>query len=86
MVIGNERTNWHEGHGSACTCAACATRAADQRRFDDATQGRKVGRNEKCPCGAGEVYTNYKSTKRFPCRNEDQQSCLVKATLGTPRP
>ncbi len=34
---------------------------------------------------AGEVFTNYKSSKRFPCRNEDQQACLKKATLGTPR-
>ena len=56
MVIGNERTNWYEGHGPACTCADCVTRAAAQRRFNDATQGRKVGRNEKCPCGSGKKY------------------------------
>lgn len=56
MVIGKERTNWYEDHPSACTCADCESSAADQRRFDNATQGRKVGRNEKCPCGSGKKY------------------------------
>jgi len=56
VVIGKERTNWHEAHGSACTCADCTTQAAERRRFDEATQGRKVGRNEKCPCGNGKKY------------------------------
>ena len=56
MVIGNERTNWYEGHESACTCADCVTQATAQRQFDRATQGRKVGRNEKCPCGNGKKY------------------------------
>ncbi|MCL0044116.1 SEC-C metal-binding domain-containing protein [Dehalococcoidia bacterium] len=56
MVAGKERTNWYEGHPSACTCADCTTRAAEQRRFDDVTQGRKLGRNEKCPCGSGKKY------------------------------
>ena len=56
MVIGKERTTWYEGHGSACTCADCVARAAEQRRFDNATQGRKVGRNEMCPCGSGKKY------------------------------
>ena len=38
------------------TCADCVTRAAAQRQFDNATQGRKVGRNEQCPCGSGKKY------------------------------
>lgn len=56
MVIGKERTNWYEDHPAACTCVDCENLALDQRRFDDATQGRKVGRNEKCPCGSGKKY------------------------------
>ena len=56
MLVAKERTNWYEGHGAACTCADCETRRAAQRRFDNATQGRKVGRNERCPCGSGKKY------------------------------
>lgn len=56
MVIGKERTNWYEPHGHACTCADCTEKAAAQRRFDAQTQGRKVGRNEKCPCGSGQKF------------------------------
>ncbi len=56
MVIGKERTNWYEGHESACTCAECARRAAAQRRFDMSADGRKVGRNERCPCGSAKKY------------------------------
>ena len=56
MVIGKERANWYEDHESACTCAQCVARSAAQRRFDTLTQGRKVGRNEKCPCGSGKKY------------------------------
>ena len=56
MVIGTERTNWYADHPPACTCADCTARAASQRRFDEATQGRKVGRNERCPCGSGKKY------------------------------
>ena len=56
MVIGNERTNWYAAHPPACTCADCTARAAERRRFDEATGGRKVGRNERCPCGSGKKY------------------------------
>ena len=56
MVIGKERTNWHGNHGKACTCADCVTFNAEQRRFDEITQGRKIGRNEKCPCGSSKKF------------------------------
>ena len=56
MVIGKERTNWYTDHGPACTCVDCEAKAAAQRRFDNATQDRKVGRNEKCPCGSDKKY------------------------------
>jgi len=56
MVIGKERTNWYEKHGAACKCASCSAGFEAQRRFDRATQGRKVGRNEKCPCDSGKKY------------------------------
>ena len=51
-MVGKERTNWYENHGSACTCAICATKAAEQRWFANVTNGRKVGHNGKCPCGS----------------------------------
>ncbi|MEE8519384.1 MAG: SEC-C metal-binding domain-containing protein [Dehalococcoidia bacterium] len=56
MVIGTERTNWYSDHPPACTCAVCTARRTDQIRFDELTQGRKVGRNEPCPCGSGKKY------------------------------
>ena len=56
MAIGKARNNWYKDHEAACTCVDCVTRAEKQRRFDIETQGRKVGRNEKCPCGSGKKY------------------------------
>ncbi len=56
MVIGKERGNWYESHPPACTCAACEERRAADRRFDAAAGGRKVGRNEPCPCGSGKKF------------------------------
>jgi uncharacterized protein YecA (UPF0149 family) len=56
MVIGKERGNWHADHPPACTCAACTERHAADRRFEVLTGGRKVGRNEPCPCGSGKKY------------------------------
>ena len=56
MVIGNERTNWYSDHPPACTCADCTKRRSDQLRFNELTQGRKVGRYEPCPCGSGKKY------------------------------
>ena len=56
MVIGKERTNWYDEHAAACTCAECVSKSAAQRRFDSITEGRKVGRNEKCPCGSDKKY------------------------------
>ncbi len=53
MVIGKERTNWYGDHPPACNCAACGKRRVDNLRFEAATGGRKVGRNEPCPCGSG---------------------------------
>ena len=56
MTIGKERTNWFESHGTACTCADCVDRATAQRRFDNSSMGRKVGRNDRCPCGSTKKY------------------------------
>ena len=56
MVIGTERTNWYSDHPPACTCAECTKRNAEERRFDAMTNGRKVGRNEACPCGSGKKF------------------------------
>ena len=56
MVIGKERTSWYQDHPLECTCAACEARRSDDRRFREMTQGRKVGRNESCPCGSGVKY------------------------------
>ena len=56
MVIGKERTNWHDEHGSSCTCVACTNKYSAQRRFKAASEGRKVGRNEVCPCGSGKKF------------------------------
>ena len=56
MVIGKERTSWYSDHPLECTCAACESKRADDRRFREMTQGRKVGRNESCPCGSGIKY------------------------------
>ena len=56
MVIGKERTNWYSDHPQECTCVNCELRRAEDRRFQEMTQGRKVGRNESCPCGSGKKY------------------------------
>ena len=56
MVIGKERGNWYEDHPPACTCAACEKRRASDRAFEVATGGRKIGRNEPCPCGSGKKF------------------------------
>ena len=56
MVIGNERTNWFSDHPLECTCAACESRRADRRMFQEAHGGRKIGRNEPCPCGSTKKY------------------------------
>lgn len=56
MVIGKERTNWHGNHGSACTCAKCEAKRKMEMQFDERTKGRKIGRNEKCPCDSGQKY------------------------------
>lgn len=56
VVIGKERTSWYEKHPPACTCAACAERKAEQRRFQEQHGQVKVGRNDPCPCGSGRKY------------------------------
>jgi preprotein translocase subunit SecA len=56
MVIGKERTSWYSDHPLTCTCVECEARRASDRRFDAASGGRKVGRNEPCPCGSGRKY------------------------------
>ena len=56
MVIGKERSNWHEEHGQACTCAKCLDKSIAQKRYESQSNGRKDGRNEKCPCGSGKKY------------------------------
>jgi len=45
------RTSWHDAHPPACTCAKCQ----ESGRIKN-TVGRKIGRNEKCPCGSGRKY------------------------------
>jgi uncharacterized protein YecA (UPF0149 family) len=56
MVIGKERGSWYKDHPPACTCAACEERRAGDRRFETMSGGRKIGRNEPCPCGTGKKY------------------------------
>ena len=56
MVIGKERTSWYSDHPPACTCANCQEARASDRKFEAATGGRKIGRNERCPCGSGAKY------------------------------
>ena len=56
MVIGKERASWYADHPPACTCAACEERRAGNRRFEAAAGGRKIGRNELCPCSSGKKY------------------------------
>ncbi|MBM3926264.1 MAG: hypothetical protein FJ320_09845 [SAR202 cluster bacterium] len=51
-----KRTNWHSDHPPACTCADCSQRKFEQRRLAESTGGRKIGRNEPCPCGSGKKY------------------------------
>ena len=45
------RPNWYTAHPTACTCAQCSENKTIQRQ-----EGRKIGRNEKCPCGSGKKY------------------------------
>ena len=45
------RTNWHNDHPVACTCANCQEKARIRNTSD-----RKIGRNEKCPCGSEKKY------------------------------
>jgi uncharacterized protein YecA (UPF0149 family) len=45
------RPNWYTAHPTACTCAQCSEKKTIQRQ-----EGRKIGRNEKCPCGSGKKY------------------------------
>tara|TARA_B100001750_G_scaffold189496_1_gene159402 strand:+ start:284 stop:472 length:189 start_codon:yes stop_codon:yes gene_type:complete len=56
MVIGKERTNWYEEHTTACTCHKCTKLASSQRKFEASSQGNKIGRNDKCPCGSLKKY------------------------------
>ncbi len=56
MVIGKERASWYKSHPPACTCATCAERKAEQRRFQEKHGQTKVGRNDPCPCGSGRKY------------------------------
>ena len=73
MVIGKERGNWYDDHPAACTCAACEKSRAEQRKFDELTQGRKVGRNELCPCGSGKKFKNCHMNKTNRSGNKPQQ-------------
>ena len=45
------RTNWYDDHPPACTCAGCQ-KVHEHKTF----VSRKIGRNEKCPCGSGKKY------------------------------
>ena len=45
------RANWYAEHPPACTCNNCEEKKAILRR-----EGRKIGRNEKCPCGSNKKY------------------------------
>jgi len=45
------RPNWIKEHPAACTCNECAEKKHIQR-----TAGRKIGRNEPCPCGSSKKY------------------------------
>ncbi len=56
MVIGTERTNWFSNHPVACTCTECVKRRLAQSRFEEMSGGRKIGRNERCPCGSGKKF------------------------------
>ncbi|MQF64898.1 hypothetical protein FIM04_02100 [SAR202 cluster bacterium AC-409-J13_OGT_754m] len=52
MVIGKERTNWYGDHTPACTCHKCTAHASSMRKFEELAQGKKIGRNDLCPCGS----------------------------------
>ncbi len=45
------RPGWTAEHPPACTCNAC-----EEKKFIKRDQNRKIGRNEKCPCGSGRKY------------------------------
>lgn len=56
-MVGHERANWFSDHPSACTCADCTDARRSQSLVDAVVaQGRKIGRNETCPCGSGRKY------------------------------
>ena len=45
------RANWYTEHPPACTCNSCEEKRSILRQ-----EGRKIGRNEKCPCGSNKKY------------------------------
>ncbi len=44
------RANWYSDHPAACTCAEC------EEKQKIKNLDRKIGRNEKCPCGSNKKY------------------------------
>ena len=44
------RANWYSDHPAACTCTECGEKKKIQNL------DRKIGRNEKCPCGSDKKY------------------------------
>lgn len=56
MVIGTERTSWFSNHPVTCTCTECVEKRLAQSRFEEMSGGRKIGRNERCPCGSGKKF------------------------------
>tara|TARA_B110000263_G_C14900802_1_gene326030 strand:+ start:65 stop:229 length:165 start_codon:yes stop_codon:yes gene_type:complete len=46
------RTNWYTDHPLTCTCSSCQ----EQKAFQLEHGNKKIGRNEKCPCGSGSKY------------------------------
>ncbi len=45
------RANWFTEHPPACTCNNC-----EEKRTIARHEGRKIGRNEKCPCGSNKKF------------------------------
>ena len=46
------RANWYAEHPPACTCNNCEEKRSIARQEG----GRKIGRNEKCPCGSNKKF------------------------------
>ena len=46
------RTNWYIDQPLTCTCSSCQ----EQKAFEREHANKKIGRNEKCPCGSGNKY------------------------------